>query len=74
MKNDLTVATPVVEKDEVQRVSIMLPLLDESEDGTPVDQSEHVTINGETTIIMRGVRVDVTVPVFLVLKNKYPNL
>ena len=35
---------------------------------------EHVTINGETTYIMRGERVDVPVPVFMVLKSKYPNL
>ena len=55
-------------------VHITLPLLEVDETGARVDQTEHVTINGETTIIKRGEYVSVKVPVFLALKVKYPNL
>jgi len=55
-------------------VQIYLPLLEQDESGAKVDQTEHVTINGDTTIIQRGVYVNVKVPVFLALKVKYPNL
>ncbi len=55
-------------------VQIYLPLLEQDESGAKVDQTEHVTINGVTTIIQRGQYVNVKVPVFLALKVKYPNL
>ena len=55
-------------------VQITLPLLEVDETGAKVDQTEHVTINGETTIIKRGEYVSVKIPVFLALKVKYPNL
>lgn len=59
-------------------VGIFLPELEAAEDGIPVDQYEHVTIaneQGETNYrIHRGERVDVPVPVFMALKEKYPKL
>ena len=55
-------------------VQIYLPLLEQDESGAKVDQTEHVTINGATTIIQRGQYVNVKIPVFLALKVKYPNL
>jgi hypothetical protein len=33
-----------------------------------------VTVNGEGTIIKRGERVEVTIPVFVQLRNKFPNI
>lgn len=42
--------------------------------GAKVDQTEHVTINGRTTIVQRGERVEVPVDVFAALKVKYPDL
>lgn len=42
--------------------------------GAKVDQTEHVTINGRTTIVQRGERVEVPVDVFTALKVKYPDL
>lgn len=61
---------PVIEP----RVLIKLPRLEESHDGMRVDQYEHVTVNGETTLIRRGEAVEVTVPVYLQLKNKFPDI
>lgn len=56
------------------RVQIVLPLLADESNNVKVDQTEHVTINGRTTLIRRGVYVDVPVSVFCALKIKYPNL
>ena len=67
-----SIPTPIPESEPM--VQISLPLLEVDETGARVDQTEHVTINGETTIIKRGEYVSVKVPVFLALKVKYPNL
>ena len=56
------------------RVQIILPRLQDESSNVKVDQTEHVTINGKTTLIRRGVYVDVPVSVFCALKVKYPNL
>ena len=56
------------------RVSIYIPKGEVNEGGVTVDQTEHVTINGKTTLIQRGVRVDVPVDVFVALREKYPDL
>ena len=56
------------------RVPIYLPMLEGDGSGAAIDQTEHVTINGRTTLIQRGEAVEVTVPVFMALKVKYPNL
>lgn len=71
----LTVETPVRETvaDE-PRVRVYLPLLESEGAGVHIDQYEHVTVNGETTLVRRGEYVDVTVPVFIQLKNKFPHL
>lgn len=70
----ITVTTPVEKKEEEQRVRVYLPKLEDDGSGLKVDQYEHVTINGHTTLVKRGEYVDVTIPVFIQLKNKFPNL
>ena len=71
----LTVETPVQETvTDEPRVRVYLPLLESEGAGVHIDQYEHVTINGETTLVRRGEYVDVTVPVFIQLKNKVPHL
>lgn len=56
------------------RVTIYIPKSEVNDGGVSIDQTEHVTINGNTTIIQRGERVDVPVDVFLALREKYPDL
>ena len=71
----LTVETPVQETvSDEPRVRVYLPLLESEGAGVHIDQYEHVTVNGETTLVRRGEYVDVTVPVFIQLKNKFPHL
>lgn len=55
-------------------VRILLPLLEETGTEVSVDQTENVIINGKVTQIRRGEYVDVKVPVFMQLKQRYPNL
>lgn len=55
-------------------VRVFLPLLEVAGDGAAVDQTENVIINGVVTQIRRGEYVDVKVPVFMQLKQRYPNL
>jgi hypothetical protein len=55
-------------------VRIMLPLLEENGTEAVVDQTENVIINGKVTQIRRGEYVDVKVPVFMQLKQRYPSL
>ena len=55
-------------------VRIMLPLIEETGTEAAVDQTENVIINGKVTQIRRGEYVDVKVPVFMQLKQRYPNL
>ena len=80
MEDSLTFEVPQTEKKyKGPTVRIFLPELegDESE-GLKVDQYEHVTIaneeKDEVYYIHRGEYVDVPVPVFMVLKEKYPKL
>ena len=54
-------------------VRIFLPLV-EADGEVNVDQTENVIINGVVTQIRRGEYVDVKVPVFMQLKQRYPNL
>lgn len=78
--DNLTVAVAQKEEEqEVPRARIFLPRLEDSDGrGMTVDQYEHVSISNEVmednTRILRGEWVDVTVPVFMNLKEKYPNL
>ena len=55
-------------------VRIFLPLVEETGTEVTVDQTENVIINGKVTQIRRGEYVDVKVPVFMQLKQRYPNL
>lgn len=72
--DDITVSTPVAEEHAEVRVSVFIPKTADDEAGEKVDPFERVTINGEGTNVMRGQRVDVTIPVFVQLRNKFPNL
>ena len=65
---------PAAKKDTFTTVRVFLPLLEDTGTDTKVDQTETVLVNGIVTQIRRGEYVDVKVPVFLQLKNKYPNL
>ena len=74
--NTVIEAVPKQEKYQGPMVQIMLPKLeDPGTAGLKVDQYEHVTIANEqweyTWHVLRGVRQDVPVPVFLMLKEKY---
>ena len=59
-------------------VNIYLPKLEEEGSGVKVDQYEHVTIANEegekTYYVKRGERVDVPAAVYVVMKEKYPDL
>ena len=76
INDGITSVVQVEEKVDTQpRVRIMLPMPPETGSGMKIDPYEHVTINGEKPIyVKRGEYVDVTVPVFLQLRNKYPNI
>ena len=66
---------PAPKKDAATTVRVFLPLLDDTVSGdTKVDQTETVVINGVATQIRRGEYVDVKVPVYLQLRNKFPKL
>ena len=54
-------------------VRVFLPL-QEADGEMNVDQTENVIINGKVTQIRRGEYVDVKVPVFMQLKQRYPSL
>ena len=58
-------------------VPVFLPRLEEEGSGVKVDQYEHVTIANEvgewTWRVRRGEHVEVPVPVFVQLKNKFPD-
>ena len=70
----LTAAIPVNKgKDNTPRVRIYIPLREDHPD-LKVDQYEHVTIDGKTTLVRRGEHVEVTVPVYLQLRNRFPHL
>ena len=60
-------------------VSVFIPELEnQGNNGLKVDQYEHVTIaneeNEQIYYVRRGERVDVPVPVFLALKERYPKI
>lgn len=76
VNDDITVAIPkkAVAKKET-RVRVYIPMPPESESGLKVDPYEHVTINGQPPVLIkRGEYVDVTVPVYLQLRNRYPKI
>ena len=68
-----------IEKEQEVRVEpsvrVFIPLADEAEYGDlKIDQAETVIINGKVTRIRRGEYVDVKVPVFMQLRQRYPQL
>jgi hypothetical protein len=71
-------AAPIVPKEDTGKVEptvrVLIPMAEDQASDLKVDQTESVTINGKTTLIRRGEYVDVKVPVFLQLKQRYPNL
>ena len=79
VNDGLTIVQEVKEeKAKVPTVQIYLPKLEEEGNGVKVDQYEHVTIANEnmeeTFYVKRGERVDVPVNVYVVMKEKYPDL
>ena len=79
MDDGLTIVQEVKEeKNKGPMVQIYLPKLEEEGNGVKVDQYEHVTIANEnkeeTFYVKRGERVDVPVNVYVVMKEKYPDL
>lgn len=55
-------------------VRVFLPLVENQESDVKLEQTETVIINGKATLIRRGEYVDVKVPVFLQLKQRYPSI
>lgn len=76
LDDGITVVTKVEEKvDKVPRVRIRLPEPEETGSGMKADPYEHVTINGANpTYIKKGEWVEVPVPIFEQLRNRYPNI
>lgn len=75
LKDELAAVTTIKEPESIiAKVQVFIPPLEEENSGVKVDQYEHVTINGETTLIRRGEHVEVTVPVYIQLKNKFPGI
>lgn len=75
--NDATAAVISEKNDGVMlepTVRIILPLAEDQGSDVAIDQTETVIINGKVTQIRRGEYVDVKVPVFLQLKQRYPNI
>ena len=76
----MTIVSPVKEESyQGPMVDVFLPALeDNGQGGMKVDQYEHVTIaneKGETCYkVLRGEHVQVPVPVFVMLKERYPKL
>ena len=79
-KSRETVVVPVKPKEEKEtRVRIIIPKRENDDaTGVAVDQYEHVSISNEKgdnfVRIKRGEYVDVTPEVFMMLKQRYPNL
>lgn len=59
-------------------VPVFIPALEDSGNGVKVDQYEHVTIANEAGEVcwkvLRGETVEVPIPVFVILKARYPKL
>ena len=79
LQDQMTIVSP--EKGEGYKgptVRIFIPELEQSTNGMKVDQYEHVTIANEVkediTYVRRGEWVEVPVPVYLQLKERYPKL
>ena len=73
-----TVDKPKEETDKWPKVRIFLPPPDNAAEGSKVDMYEHVTIANEKGqkiwYVLRGEWTEVPVPVYIVLKEKYPKI
>lgn len=74
-------ATAKVKPEEINvteevKIPIYLHMLPEEGGSVQVDQNVPVTVNGITTIVPRGVRCEVTLPVFMALydSGRFENL
>lgn len=56
------------------KVMVTIPVMPGHNDGVKSDPYEHVTVNGVTTYVQRGVPVEVSPEVFIQLRNKYPTI
>ena len=78
LEDELTFVSEPKEEKKEKTVTIYLPKLEEEGNGIKVDQYERVTIANEegerTYMVHRGERVEVPLPVFVVMKEKYPDL
>lgn len=74
VKDRLVAQMPEAEENKEPTVRVFIPLTEEDNGTVKTDHYEHVTINGESYAVMRGQYVDVPVPVFIQLRNKYPNI
>lgn len=77
--NELTiVSAPPEEGYKGPMVDVFLPALEGGGGGIKVDQYEHVTLANEEKEkcyhVLRGEHVQVPVPVFIALKERYPKL
>lgn len=75
----LTISTPAKEERQTfPMVTVNIPALPDDGNGVKVDQYEHVTIANELKEtcykVLRGEPVEVPVPVFIQLKERYPKL
>lgn len=55
-------------------VTVFIPMAVDQGSDIAIDQTETVIINGRVTQIRRGEYVNVKVPVFLQLKQRYPSI
>lgn len=70
----ITVTMPKQEIAKEPTVQVYIPLIEDTDGAVDIDQTVVVTINGNNTQIRRGEYVDVKIPVFEQLKNRFPNI
>ena len=84
-EEELVINDPITtveeKKEETEKwpmVRVFIPAPENAEEGSKVDMYEHVTIANEKGqriwYVLRGEWTEVPVPVFTVLKEKYPKL
>ena len=80
MNDSMTIVSePKQAQYEGEMVPVFLPAIeDNGSGGMKVDQYEHVTIANEHGLmrwrVLRGETIEVPVPVFVTLKEKYPKI
>ena len=79
LTNSMTIHSEAAQKlYDGPTVPVFIQALEDSGNGVKVDQYEHVTIANEAGEVcwkvLRGETVEVPVPVFIILKARYPKL